>query len=382
MRNCVICESESLSDIDNIENFPVFMGASEKKEKDYIFNNLSYHQCNKCMNLQISNLIPLDILYENNHNAEVVGDIWERHNVSFSKFIEKSKPKVVLEIGSPSATIYKKIEQKKWLEKWYSLEPNQIDQKYFGDKFELISAFIDKHFSFEKFSIKKPNAIVMSHVFEHLYSPSDILTALYNNLNIGDDIFISIPNMEYISNNDLMPPSGLHFEHTFYINLNNLKFLLNKNGFKIKKIETFENHSFFIKFSKINKKNNHILTKETINLNCKNVANFKLKLQESRKLIKQINKKIINKKNNVYIYGCHFPAQFFIKLGLEIKNIYACLDQSKTKIGKKLYGTTLEVLSPIDISKDKNPIIICHMGPYTQEIKTHLLKINKNTKFI
>jgi predicted SAM-dependent methyltransferase len=358
------------------------MGATDLPKDAFIFNALTYGNCLDCNNLQVLDLIDLNILYQDNHNTEVVGKTWENHNLAFSNFIKKSKPDVVLEIGSPSATIYKKVQNEKWLKKWYSIEPNPCKIDNISDKYETIIGFIDEQFSFDKFKIEKAKTIVMSHVFEHLYNPSQVLNNLFNQLSEGSSIIISIPNMHYISQENLMPPSGLHFEHSYYIDLKNAEFLFKNAGFKIEKSHFFENHSIFIKASKLKVKTNHNVDDELKKINSENIKNFNKTIAEYKKIVDKINKKILLSNNEVFIYGSHFPAQFLNCLNLNTDKIIGCLDQSKTKIGKKLYGTNWTVYHPNILENKQNISIICYMGPYTNEIKETLLKINNKIKFL
>ena len=380
--NCTICNSKRLKKIISIERFPVFMGATDLPKDSFIYNDLIYCSCLDCNNLQILDLIDLNILYQDNHNTEVVGKIWENHNTSFANFIKESKPDVVLEIGSPSATVYKKIQHEKWLKKWYSIEPNPCKIDDIDDKYKTIIGFVDDQFSFDKFKIEKAKTIVMSHVFEHLYNPSQILNSLYKQLPEDGSIIISIPNMHYISKENLMPPSGLHFEHSYYIDLKNAEFLFKNSGFEIEKSELFENHSIFIKANKLKIKTKVDIDNKLRKTNAENIKNFNKTIIKYKKTINKINSKIILSKNDIYIYGSHFPAQFLKSLNLNLDKIVGCLDQSKTKINKTLYGTNWTVYHPNVLKEKENISVICYMGPYTNEIKETILKINNKIKFL
>jgi predicted SAM-dependent methyltransferase len=380
--NCTICNSERLEKIISIEKFPVFMGATDLPKDSFIYNDLIYCSCSDCNNLQILDLIDLNILYQENHNTEVVGKIWENHNLAFANFIKQSKPDIVLEIGSPSATVYKKIQNEKWLKKWYSIEPNPCKIDDTNNKYKTIIGFVDDQFSFDKFKIEKAKTIVMSHVFEHLYNPFQILNSLYNQLPESGSIIISIPNMHYISKENLMPPSGLHFEHSYYIDLKNAEFLFKNAGFEIEKSEFFENHSIFIKANKLKIKIKVDIDNELKKTNAENIKNFNNTIIKYKKIIDEINSKMILLENNIFIYGSHFPAQLLKSLNLNLNKIVGCLDQSKTKIGKTLYGTNWTVYHPNILENKENVSVICHMGPYTNEIKENLLKINNKIKFL
>ena len=69
--------------------------------------------------------------------------------------------------------------------------------------------------------------------------------------------------------------------------------------------------------------------------------------------------------------------------GLKTEKIISIIDNSKEKVGKRLYGTNLFVSKPQILENYQNPIIILRAGPYNEEIKNQILKeINSNAVFI
>ncbi len=80
------------------ENFPLFCGCIESDLKDDLICGQEWVISKEGV-IQLKNLIPLEILYANGHDAGVVGVLWEEHHREFADFIIKSNPKSVLEIG-------------------------------------------------------------------------------------------------------------------------------------------------------------------------------------------------------------------------------------------------------------------------------------------
>ena len=187
--------------------------------------------------------------------------------------------------------------------------------------------------------------------------------------------------MEHISKNNLMPPSGLHFEHTFYLNFKNMKYLLEKSGFKLISYEDHLNHSNF--YMGLKQKNKlKVDVNKLIEDNNKNIELFNKTIEHYSNLVNKINDKIKNIDGKIYLYGSHFPAQFLCSLELNQDKLFGCLDQSKTKIGKKLYGTSFNVYSPEILRGEDNVFVICYMGPYTDEIKETIKNINNKVIFL
>ena len=239
---CVFCGSQNFETIKTIKNFPAYMGVYDKFD-DFYFGNLTYVECSDCSSLQIEELIPLHILYQSNHNVEIVGDTWKNHYEEFSSFItENSVCSNILEIGDPGAKIAKLCFNTASFEKWTIVEPNPSDNVDLPENIVYEKCWLDDYES----KNDKYDTIVMSHVFEHLYNPSDALEKIKNLLTKDGKFIISIPNMRHLIDNDSLPPSGLHFEHTYYVDQNNIKHLLSNNGFKVDNYYQYKKHSLFI----------------------------------------------------------------------------------------------------------------------------------------
>jgi len=357
---CVLCE-DKIEKIHTINNIPSFMGVVESNT-NIVKNDMVIGECLNCGLLQNINLLDPDLIYLNNHNTQVVGDIWKNHYVELSDFIkENSNGNVIFEIGDPSAKLAKKLKDN--YKKWIIIEPN-TDTKSF-DNVEIIKGFFQ--------GINPTNyivsTIVHSHVLEHMYEPVEFLKECNNILQDGGVTIFSIPNIKWLMNNKALPTGILHFEHTYYINEDNIEYFLNKSGFELNEIKYYKNHSLFIKATK----------KELSNINITKSNNKDVFLDLVHYYddkIKNINNKLLKKE--YYLYSAHINSQYMINNGIS-NNIKALLDKSESKIGKKLYGYDYDILSPDSISNDESPIVLAsHMGVYYEEIKNNLLEINKN----
>jgi len=364
---CIVCDNKNLDSLFTL-NMPSFMGITDSPESDRKLDEMIFTSCQGCGNVQLKNLLPPEIIYQNNHNIGVVGTIWKEHYDEFSDFI---KPKVIgktiLEISDPSAKIASKISN--ITNKWYIVEPNPNIKSFSNIIF--INKFFDNIFSIDD----KVDTIINSHFFEHTYEPNKFLSKCNELLADGGDMFFSIPNLEYLLNSEVSPNGILHFEHTFFYDTNKLEVLLNKNGFKILSTAEYKKHSLFFHVVKSDKSNVDIL-------NYQPGIKFLKNLNIHKNRISEINE-IISNKETVYIYGSHITSQFYIFNGLEISKIKGVLDNSKSKQNKYLFGTNLKVFNPNIIDNYKEVAILCsHMGIYFKEIEAQLMAINKNVKIL
>ena len=101
--DCISCGG-NVEDVYTLKDFPVFMGVtSNAREKDKSCDKI-IGSCSKCNCVQMKNLIPLEILYENNHNS-LVGTTWEKHHNQFCDFVREYVKGTVVEIGGSNLVV-------------------------------------------------------------------------------------------------------------------------------------------------------------------------------------------------------------------------------------------------------------------------------------
>lgn len=366
-KKCILCGSPKIDEIYKIENMPSFMGVVESNNV-IIKNDMIVGECDQCGLIQNINLLDQDLVYMNNHNTEVVGETWQNHYVELCDFIKKnSVGDIILEIGDPTAKLAKNIKDN--YKKWIIVEPNTTLESF--ENVEIIKKF----FEGEKPTDDNITTIVHSHVLEHIYDPIKFLKDCNKIINDGDVTIFSIPNIKWLLENKALPTSILHFEHTYYVDDENIELFLNKSGFELNETKNYKNHSIFIKATK----NSNIY-------NNNNIKRFDLKksfleiVQYYNNEIEMINDKLQDKE--YYLYSAHINSQFMLNYNIS-KNIKGLLDKSTSKIDKKLYGYEYEIYNPNIIKNEEIPIVVAsHMGVYYEEIKKDILSINKKTIII
>ena len=78
------------------------------------------------------------------------------------------------------------------------------------------------------------------------------------------------------------------------------------------------------------------------------------------------------------MFGGHIFSQFLLNNGIISERIEGILDNSTSKIGKRLYGTNKSIFSPEILSEKQNVALILKAGQYQEEIRKQINKINKN----
>ena len=144
-------------------------------------------------------------------------------------------------------------------------------------------------FDLKQISDKSYDFIIHSHTLEHLYEPVLELKQLNRVLKSNGKMFFSVP----LINNMLKQgyTNALNFEHTFYLNEDLMRTLLDNTGFDIDRSDYFstnamKNWCFFVSCT-VCKPSNNIIDK---NLNIvKEFKNF-IKLQND--IVLTINKEL------------------------------------------------------------------------------------------
>lgn len=366
--------STEMEDLGGLEKFPVYMGCVSHPQSEDIYADMLWHISPSNGLLQLKNLIPLEVLYPENHNA-AVGAIWMKHHQSFASFIREVDPSSVLEIGGAHGILSKLYHQTASHVDWTILEPNPVPVQ--GVSARFIKGFFDDNFTLDK----PVDAIVHSHVLEHIYDPKSFLKNTSKLLETGKYLIFSIPNMKEMLKRKYT--NCINFEHSVFITEPYVDYLLNRYGFKVLKREYFmDDHSIY--FACIRTDN---ISKSELptGLYEENKRVYLEYVSYHEKLIHDLNNKLagLHSDQKIFLFGAHVFAQYLVAFGLNTCRIECLLDNDVNKQGKRLYGTNLHVASPTVLRDIESPVVILKAGAYNEEIKQDIIdNINKNTCFI
>jgi len=367
--NCVICNKSKLKNIYNLENVPISLSCSKEIIKNK--SNMSFSQCENCKTIQLDRLIELKLLYSESHNYTSVGETWNNYfNLFNTKIKTLIENKNILEIGCPSGKICLKNNN---YNKWFIIEPNKNNNILFNDKIIFIETFFDENFIFNE----NIDIIIHSHLFEHIYEPNKFLKKCYDILPENGEMIFGVPNMQYLVENNICLYLGIFFEHTIFLNKENITYLLNNNGFDLIEIIDYENHSTIYHVKK-----NITEKKYTIDIKIKDYyCHFFCVLNDYKLFINNCNCIIEKTKKDVFIFSASYNTQFLLSMEININKIKGILDNCNEKQNKYLYGFELLVYSP-EIIKNNNCIVILKNGYYFEEVFKQLKKMNPEVEII
>lgn len=353
---CVFTKSYDLEPLYTFKQFPVFMGCvSEPSVKDH-FEDMDWMISPSTGSIQLNPLLPLDFLYAEQHN-EVVGSLWNKHHSEFAAFIARYECQSIFEIGAAHGILAKNY--KAWVpsRQWTILEPNPLIVE--GADVRLIRGYFNEDFRYhEQF-----DAVVHSHVFEHIYFPLEFMKSLDRFVPVGKKLIFSVPNMQeqlrqFFTN-------CLNFEHTCFLIEPYLDCLLARSGFKVIEKQYFQDHSIFYAAERTENESDQPFP----NLYTQNKALFTAFVEYHNRLIEELKARIVESKEPVYLFGAHVFSQFLLNFGLPSTSLVSILDNGPNKIGKRLYGTTLKVESPQVLRNQGKVNVILKAGAYNSEIK-------------
>lgn len=361
--SCVICD-KPLELKKNIKNIPLHMGVKNNIYVEDIFLDQMWGQCIRCGCLQLMKVIDPLILYSINHDPGSQGSLWAEHHTTFAQFILEDNPKSIVEIGGSNGRLADIILGNKNNINYTIIDPCADTLNNKVSVYNLLFEEYNKDFL-------QSDSVVHSHTLEHVLDPKKFLSKIYNAMHYNTSMYISFPDMyEMLLSGST---SALCFEHSYYIDINQIKYLLEEIGFEINKQFNFKNHSYFLK---ITKKKNIVRNNKNLKINFEQLNYLTDVWNEAQFFVE----KTLNKLNNIptYIFGAHIFSQSLISLGLTHDSIVGILDDSVAKQGKQLYGYNLTVYSPQIISSLKNVNVVLRAGKYQEQIKNNLFNINSN----
>jgi hypothetical protein len=348
------------------------MGVTELPVNSDVFMDQEWAICENCLCLQLTSLVPLEILYSINHSVEAVGKVWQTHHEEFAKIIVKQLPASICEIGGSHGYLARVITKNLPEIRYLMIEPSPT---FDDNRIEIVKGFFEDNSE----KVLGFDSIIHSHVLEHLYEPIKFMNKLNENMTESSIMHMSIPNI-----NALLLKFGsnaLNFEHTYFLTLENLGFMASKTGFKVLSVKNYIDHSFFVTLKKTEKR--LIQIDELKVSNTASIKNFDFLWNGLGEFVEQAKSRVNNQPGiSTYIFGAHVFSQSLFHLGLSQCDIEGVLDNAAMKMGKRLYGTPYRVFHPEVIRHLKKVRVILKAASYQSEIKKQLIELNSNVEII
>ena len=279
--NDVITKQEDVVNLYCFKKFPVFMGCTNQEKKLDLLADMNWSISKGSGAIQLNPLLPLEVIYSEQHGSGCVGDLWSQHHLAFAKFVHFFNFKTILEIGGLHGILSKLYKNLDESIDWTIIEPNPIPAN--GVTAHFIKGYFDDQFKFDKHA----DAILHSHVFEHIYDPHIFLHHISNFLSDGKYMLFSLPNLQEMFKRKYT--NVLNFEHTIFLTEPYIEYLLSKYHFRVIKKEYFkEDHSIFYACISDSKVNSYDLPKGLFEYNKKLFLEY---VNYHHQLIHELNSK-------------------------------------------------------------------------------------------
>ena len=358
IKKCRLCNSKKLINIHNFGNHYVSNFVTKHNIKKGVKAPLNLVYCNHCKLLQLKHSAPQEIMYKKfywyrsgvtNTMKYALKDIF----LKVKKMSLLKKGDTILDIGANDGTLLKYFkndgyttigcEPAKNLTNELKKNSNYVIDNFWNYKY--LSNILNKH------KLKKPKVITAIGMFYDLEDPSKFISDAANSLD-ENGVFIAqlMCLNSMIKMNDL---GNICHEHLEFYSYPSLKFLFEKNGFKIMKIEENEiNGESYRIFCKKNIKKS-IAYKEKTSLN--DIKKFIKRVKQNKKKCLSFLRKCKVDGKKVFIYGASTKGNTLLQYyGINSKMISFASERSPEKWGKYTIGTGVEIISE-EYARKLNP---------------------------
>ena len=344
--HCIICKSRNVTNMFEVDTqVPISLRVYDKPSTDVHFVPYNVMKCDTCFTYQTKYIGDLELIYSKNH-VDSFGSVKNEMHVRFAEFVARSdRITGILEVGASTDALATELRQRMSAQTPYCV----VDPDFRGDRksIKVYDDFIENI----NFDDVEGNTIVMSNVFEHMYSPVDVLAALHCHPR-NRYIFMNHPNLGHCCVNDIY--QILNIEHTFYIENDFVIKMFNNAGYTCVERKDYETHSIFFKFER---------TDAPVHLQITNLSSDKdvsKYFERMHDKVTVINALLKDTSKKVYMWPASVHTTSMFATGLEYTKLAGLLDNSPSKIGKFFYGYNLECFSLNDRVRDgdENTVII------------------------
>jgi hypothetical protein len=352
---CRLCHNKKLIQIYNFGNHYVSNFVQKKNIKKGVKAPLNLVYCKNCQLLQLEHSAPQELMYKKfywyrsgvtNTMKVALKDIF----LNIKKMSIMKKGDTILDIGANDGTLLKYFKNEGFTTIGCEPAKNLTKELMRNSKFVINNFWDFKYLNniLKKNKLKKPKVITAIGMFYDLEDPSKFISDAAKSLD-NNGVFIAqlmcLDSM--IKKNDL---GNICHEHLEFYSYPSLKYLFEKNGLKIMKIEENEiNGGSYRIFCKKNIKKS-ITYKENTSL--KDIMRFIKRVKKNKKACINFLKRSKIDKKKVFIYGASTKGNTLLQYyGINSKIIPYASERSPEKWGKYTIGTGVKIISENEARK-------------------------------
>lgn len=383
---CRLCGNRKLDFLFDYGN--LFVSNFVKKPEIYkgIKSPLRLVNCEKCHLLQLSHSAPQEIMYKKYY--------WYRSGItdtmklalkdiynSVLKLRILKKNDVILDIGANDGTLLSYFKKNY---RTVACEPAKNLQNYLKKNCDYVMNDFWSASKLKNILIKnnlpKPKLITAIGMFYDLENPSKFISDAYKALD-DDGVFVAqlMCLKSMIDKNDL---GNVCHEHLEFYTYKSLKYLFEKNGFYIFKIEENNVNGGSFRIFALKGKKKSITFQENTSL--KYIKKFIDNVEKNKKLFLDFLSRELKSGKTFHVYGASTKGNTVLQyFKLDSSRISHASDRSPEKWGKYTIGSGIKIISEKDSRKmNPNYYVVFPYG-FIDEFKKREKKwLKKGGKFI
>jgi SAM-dependent methyltransferase len=367
----VLTGKANLESLHTFRDFPVFFGTVDTPADQDLRAEMEWAIDPETGVVQLTKLVPLEILYREQH-VDGCGPMWQQYYEDLADYILSRGIRSVLEIGGGGGRLAKIALARQPETRWIIVEPNPTVES--DGNLQIIKGFFERSLLVER----QVDAVVFSQVMEHVYDPRRFLADIADFLPPGRRLIFAYPNLALWLERKYT--NALNFEHTMLLTDRHLDALLPESGFQVHDKRVYQEHSFFYTAAKAA---DRLPPVPMPNLYREYRALFRSFIEHHEMMVADLNRTMRESSEEFYLFGAHIFSTFLFAFGLEEQRIAGILDNSPTKVRRRLYGTRFVVDNPVVLRGKKNCAVILRAGHFNREIRDGIVRnINPEVRFV
>lgn len=365
--HCVVCGAAALDPFLTVQDFPIFQGCVTFPKGMGEVAPMPWAACESCGSAQISELPPLDRIYQGGH-ATGLGRAWARHHAAFARFIGQHARGEIVDVGGGSGTLAAAYRQNGGAGRWTILEPNALPSAAIPRDVEIVDGFLER----DTLRRIAAQTIVMCHMLEHVTDLRATLQDLTDIASVGTRIIVAWPVLEEWTARGLA--GALNFEHGIYLTLMRLERLFAAFGWRLAAQALWsENDTAFLAFER-----GRADTAETGTATSARAAVMSY-FAGFTAAAEKLNVRLRALEGEAFLMPASIYAQMLIASGLPEARLSALLDNAEVKQGRRLFGTGLSVRSPhAALASARRPLVVINGGAHEFEMAAHVRSIRQD----
>lgn len=380
-KTCRLCGSPKLDSVLSLGNLYVSTFVKSRKDKT-IKAPLKIVLCKKCALLQLKHTAPQELMYSRHYwyrsglNQVIIKDLKEIARIT-QKLVKLEKGDVVFDIGANDGTLLKYYPKDLFK---VGCEPaSNLIEELKKVTHNVIDDFWDYNIWQKKFKDKKAKIITAIGMFYDMEDPNQFIRDAARVLD-SNGIFVAqlMCLRPMLEKNDV---GNICHEHLEFYSFESLKYLFEKNGLEIFKIqENNINGGSYRLFARHYKKGSIDYPEKFTK---KDYRDFYKRIEKNKKLCVDFIKKEVKKGKKVYVYGASTKGNTILQYyGLDSKLIKGAADKDLQKLGKYTVGTFIPIISEQEARKKADYFLVLPWAFFDTFYKKERQWLNNGGKFI